>query len=118
MLKRRRSSDAMDEYRLETNQRRAEVMGKDAELQAVQKMDGDDNLEEWKRLKEEGAFTVSDSERDTDSSRLGSDGLIAERIDTKLPYVDQGYVASDQVDFMKEVGKLFGGGQKKKAEEG
>ena len=45
-----------------------------------------------------------DMERDADSSRLGSEGFIAERIDEKLPYIDQGYVDEDS-DFL---GKLFG----------
>ena len=81
-------------------------------------------------------------ERDADSSRLGSEGasrqhacpasymadsrarppipytqgLIAERIDENLPYIDQGYVTDDQPDFMGELGKLgsklFGGDEK------
>lgn len=52
---------------------------------------------------------LQDSERDADSSRLGSDGLIAERIDEKLPYIDDGYVDDSAPDLMKGLGKLFGG---------
>lgn len=55
---------------------------------------------------------MDDTERDKDSSRLGSAGLIAERIDTKLPYVDDGYVDESAPDFMKGSGKLFGGDKK------
>jgi len=51
-------------------------------------------------------------ERDADSSRLGSAGLIDARIDTNLPFIDQGYVSDDQPDLMGELGKLFGGGKK------
>ena len=44
--------------------------------------------------------------------RWGSEGLIGERMDEQLPYIDQGYVAEDAPDFLAEVGKLFGGGGK------
>jgi len=56
-------------------------------------------------------------ERDADSSRLGSAGLIDARIDTNLPFIDQGYVSDDQPDLMGELGKLFGGGKKEVKEE-
>ena len=123
---------------------------------------GTDALEAWQQLKAEGKVLASDDmERDADSSRMGSEGLIAERIDENLPvphrprerrwaaapaftacsapasafhssrrgvhapareravsgsdpalapqYIDQGYVADDQPDFMEQIGKLFGG---------
>lgn len=38
---------------------------------------------------------------------------VAERLDEKLPYIDQGYVDESQPDFMAEIGKLFGGDKKK-----
>jgi len=53
--------------------------------------------------------TVQDTERDKDSARMGSDGLIAERIDTKLPYIDDGYVDESAPDLMGGLKKLFGG---------
>ena len=89
-----------------------------AELKALQTTDvaGADTLEAWKQLKEEGKVKSSDDmERDAQSSRLGSEGLIATRIDENLPYIDQGYVTDDQPDFMGELGKLGGklfGGKK------
>ena len=52
---------------------------------------------------------MDETERDADSSRLGSAGLIAERIDEKLPYIDDGYVDESAPDLMKSLGKLFGG---------
>eukprot|EP00908_Phaeocystis_cordata_P007854 Transcript_18525.p1 GENE.Transcript_18525~~Transcript_18525.p1 ORF type:complete len:244 (-),score=58.41 Transcript_18525:380-1111(-) len=129
----------------EVEERRRETMSTGSELKALQTTDaaGADTLEAWKQLKEEGKVKSSDDmERDADSSRLGSEGasrqhacpasyvadsrarppipytqgLIAERIDENLPYIDQGYVTDDQPDFMGELGKLgsklFGGGEK------
>ena len=34
-------------------------------------------------------------------------------MDTKLPYIDAGYVDDAQPDLMAELGKLFGGGKEK-----
>ena len=71
-------------------------------------------MEAWQQLQREGKAFVSDEmERDADSSRLGSAGLIDARIDTNLPFIDQGYVSDDQPDLMGELGKLFGGGKNK-----
>ena len=86
-------------------------MQKGAELKALQQnTKGEDGLEEWKRLKAEGKVQASDDmERDADSGRLGSEGLIATRIDENLPYIDQGYVGDDQPDLMGAIGKLFSG---------
>ena len=61
------------------------------------------------KLKEEGKVKASEQERDADSARLGSEGLIAERIDEKLPYIDSGYVDESQPDIMGGLKKLFGG---------
>ena len=41
---------------------------------------------------------------------MGSEGLFEERVDEKLPYIDQGYVDED-ADFF---GKLFGKKKDKK----
>ena len=74
-----------------------------------QNSEGADTLDEWKKLKDEGKVLSSDEmERDAQSARMGSEGLIAERIDENLPYIDQGYVGEDQPDFMAQLGKLFG----------
>ena len=44
---------------------------------------------------------------------LGFEGLIAERIDEKLPYIDDGYVDESVPDVMEGLKKLFGGDEKK-----
>ena len=99
------------EYFAEVEQRRKEAAAADAELKAVQRggSDGEDRLEQWKQLREDGKVKTSNQERDADSSRLGSEGLIAERIDEKLPYVDDGYVDESAPDVMEGLKKLFGG---------
>lgn len=117
MLRRRRDPNAMDEYFEEVESRRSETMAAGAELKAVQAGQRGDALEAWKELKEQGLVKgMDETERDADSSRMGSEGLIAERIDEKLPYIDSGYVAEDTPDVMGELGKAFGklmGGDKK-----
>ena len=93
--------------------RRREQQMRKAELKAVQKdTSGADTLEAWKALKDEGKVLSSDDmSRDTDTNVLGSkDGLIAERIDENLPYIDQGYVAEDAgPDLSKALGDALGG---------
>lgn len=115
MLERQRNPEKMNEYKAQVNARRAEATAADAELKALQKKggDGDDSLEEWRRLKEEGKVQgMDETERDADSSRMGSEGLIAERIDEKLPYIDSGWVDDSGPDLMAGLGKLFGGQKK------
>ena len=112
MLARRRNPEKMAEYNAEVVERRREQQMRKAELKAVQKdTSGADTLEAWKALKDEGKVLSSDDmSRDTDTNVLGSkDGLIAERIDEKLPYVDDGYVDEDAPDVMEGLKKLFGG---------
>ena len=97
-LARRRNPEKMAEYNAEVVERRREQQMRKAELKAVQKdTSGADTLEAWKALKDEGKVLSSDDmSRDTDTNVLGSkDGLIAERIDENLPYIDQGYVSED-----------------------
>jgi len=111
MLQRRRNPEGMDEYMAEVYQRRAETMAAGSELKELQQRNagGADALEDWKKLKDEGIIQASDDmERDADSERMGSDGLIASRIDENLPYIDQGYVSGDTPDLMDEAGKAFG----------
>ena len=116
MLARRRDPEAMAKYEAEVAERRKEVAEQGSELielQLRENADGEDGLEAWKQLKAEGKVLSSDDmERDADSRRMGSEGLIAQRIDTNLPYTDQGYVSDDQPDFMEAIGKLFGGKKK------
>ncbi|KAL1510742.1 hypothetical protein AB1Y20_007029 [Prymnesium parvum] len=111
MLARRRNPERMAEYMAEVEARRAAGSSTDRELKELQKGDGTgaDKLESWKKMKEAGMVKgVDDTERDAGSSRLGSEGLIAERIDEKLPYIDDGYVDENAPDPMKALGKLFG----------
>ena len=100
----------MAEYNAEGRAARQQM--RKAELKAVQKNSGADTLEAWKALKDEGKVLSSDDmSRDTDTNVLGSkDGLIAERIDENLPYIDQGYVAEDAgPDLSKALGDALGG---------
>ena len=122
MLARRRNPAARKEYEDEVLERRRANMKEGAELKALQQNTaGADTLEAWQQLKAEGKVVASDDmERDADSSRLGSAGLIDARIDTNLPFIDQGYVSDDQPDLMGELGKLGGklfGGKKDEEED-
>ena len=73
---------------------------------------GKDVTEEWMRLRDSGAIKTAAKglTRDKGSARMGSEGLFEERVDEKLPYIDQGYVDED-ADFF---GKLFGKKKDKK----
>ena len=114
ILKRRRDPDSMARYEQDVANRRRAEADSDAELKALQKSGGADALEKWRELTDSGKVLSSKTaERDADSSRLGSDGLVGERMDTKLPYIDAGYVDDAQPDLMAELGKLFGGGKEK-----
>lgn len=73
--------------------------------------DGKDTLGDWKKLKDEGKVVASEQERDAGSARMGSEGLISERIDEKLPYIDSGYVDESAPDLMGGLNKLFGRGK-------
>ena len=93
ILERRRNPKKMLEYE---QMKEAERL-KYAEERAVYKFQtksGDetyDPINEWKRLKDEGKIKMSkDLERDSKSSRLGSEGLIEVRVDERMPYIDQG----------------------------
>lgn len=109
MLRMRRNPELMREYEAKVAARRAETMAQGAELQQLQKADdGTDKLAEWQRLREEGKLQKSDDMvREAGDRSLGGEGLIAERIDTKLPYVDSGYVDESQPDVMEGLKKGF-----------
>mmetsp|Transcript_7626 Transcript_7626/g.12701 ORF Transcript_7626/g.12701 Transcript_7626/m.12701 type:complete len:187 (-) Transcript_7626:240-800(-) len=108
--KRKESSGFLsDEDQLEISERRRIVNTEAKALKSVQNGEGADTLEEWKRLREEGVIKTASSGlvRDTDSGRLGSEGLFVERADEKLPYIDSGYV-SEEEDFMGGIAKMLG----------
>jgi hypothetical protein len=120
MLARRRNPQKMAEYMREVDTKRAEAMAADAELRELQQRGGGDKLDEWKQLRAEGKVKASGQERDAGSARLGSEGLIAERIDEQLPYIDDGYVDQSQPDLMegindslRKLGDIFGGDAKR-----
>jgi len=107
MLKRRRNPEAMEAYQAEVDARRAEILQQDAELKELQKT-GD--IEAWEKLREEGKLKSSDElEREAGDRSWGGEGLVAERIDTRLPFVDSGYVDESAPDLMGGLKKLFGG---------
>jgi len=99
-----------DEEKVAIRERRAKVGAEEKYLSKVQEGNdaGVDNLEAWKKLREEGKIKTANSGlvRDEDSSRLGSEGLFAERIDAKLPYIESGYVPEDTEE--KGSGEPFG----------
>ena len=119
ILRKRRENQGFigEEEKAEISKRRQGAMAESRILKSIQQNDGADNLEAWKKLKEEGAITTSTSGmvRDEGSSRLGSAGLFAERADEKLPYIDSGYVAEGTEEgggFFGGIAKLFGGEKK------
>ena len=110
MQERRRDPSKQAEYFEEVEARRRAEAASDADLKQLQaRSDGGDKLDEWLQLKEEGKVKAMDeTERDADSSRLGSAGLIGERIDEKLPYIDSGYV-DESAPQMPEMPDIMGG---------
>ena len=117
ILRKRRENDGFlsDEALDEIEKRRRDASKESSVLRKLQnKENGADVLDEWKKLRADGTITTATKGliRDKGSSRLGSEGLFAERIDEKLPYIDTGYV-DEKSDFMANLSKLFGGLNKK-----
>merc|ERR1712194_412965 len=112
-MERRSNPAKMEAYEAEVASRRRALEEDEAVWDFQTKVaEGYDPLTDWTRLREEGKITVgSEMERDKDSERLGSEGLVEVRTDTLLPYVDQGYVDENAVNFMD----IFKG-KKKEAE--
>lgn len=113
IMERRSNPAKMEAYEAEVASRRRALEEDEAVWDFQTKVaEGYDPLTDWTRLREEGKITVgSEMERDKDSERLGSEGLVEVRTDTLLPYVDQGYVDENAVNFMD----IFKG-KKKEAE--
>ena len=110
MLERRRNPAKMAAYEAEVERRREEISAKDAELKELQKT-GD--YAAWQKMREEGKLQASDDMvREAGDRSWGGVGLVAERIDTKLPFIDSGYVDESQPDLMGGLKKLFGGDKK------
>ena len=87
----------MDSYNKETVARREELMNERSKWDFQQKVEpGYDPKSDWDRLRASGEIKVgSDLERDESSSRLGSEGLVDQRVDELLPYIDAGYVPEE-----------------------
>jgi len=112
ILRKRRENGGFisEEETAEIQKRRLEVSSEERMLREVQQgKEGADGLDKWKQLRDEGKIKTASSGlvRDEDSSRLGSEGLFAERIDAKLPYIDSGYVPEGEEE--KDGGDFFGG---------
>lgn len=112
VLERRRNPDLMRAYERDVAEKRTQLQEERNvwDFQTKKAEAGYDPLTEWTRLREEGKITVgSDLERDPESARWGSEGLVEVRVDERLPYIDQGYV-DESADLMGGFMKLFGGG--------
>jgi hypothetical protein len=120
---RRRNPAAKAEYEAEVNERRMAASRKDAELKELQKGGGKEALAKWQEMRAEGKIDAFTKEREAGDRSLGGVGLLPDRIDENMPFIDSGYVdeSEPQVDVMGELGKMgenfgkmFGGGDKKK----
>merc|ERR1712118_259203 len=82
ILRKRRASGGFitEEDEEEIRQLRANIASEDAALKAVQTSTDADNLDAWKAARDSGAIKTATSglKRDSDSSRMGSEGLFAE----------------------------------------
>jgi len=110
ILERRRNPEKMEEYEQNVNSSRQKLQ-EEKDIWGFQGKveEGFDPLTEWERLKDEGKITVgSQMERDKDSERLGSEGLVEIRTDELLPYIDQGYVDESE-DVIGNFMNIFGG---------
>ena len=99
----------------EIRQRRASVDAEEEAVKAVQQGAGGDVLGAWKAARDAGKIRTASSglERDPTSARLGSSGLLAERADARLPYIDRGYVADAAPRAKKNPFDFLGGAEEK-----
>ena len=120
---RRRNPAKKAEYDAAVNTRRAAASNKDAELKELQKGGGKEALDKWQQMRDEGKIDAFTKKREAGERSLGGVGLLPDRIDENMPFIDSGYVddSEPQVDVMAELGKMgenfgkmFGGGDKKK----
>ena len=120
MLARRRNPAAMAAYEAEVAERRAAASEKDAELKELQQAGGTEALDKWKSMRAEGKIDAFEKEREAGERSLGGEGLLPDRVDENMPFIDNGYVDEATPDVMEELGKMaegFGkmfGGDKKK----
>eukprot|EP00596_Hydrurales_sp_CCMP1899_P007734 CAMPEP_0119039996 /NCGR_PEP_ID=MMETSP1177-20130426/9787_1 /TAXON_ID=2985 /ORGANISM="Ochromonas sp, Strain CCMP1899" /LENGTH=192 /DNA_ID=CAMNT_0007004605 /DNA_START=93 /DNA_END=671 /DNA_ORIENTATION=- len=108
ILARRSDPKKMREYEQKNEANRIKLAEERAVYKFQQKQaEGYDPLTDWQKLKDEGKIKMSkDLERDSKSSRLGSEGLIEVRVDERMPYIDQGYV-DEESDVMGKFMGLF-----------
>mmetsp|Transcript_21761 Transcript_21761/g.35992 ORF Transcript_21761/g.35992 Transcript_21761/m.35992 type:complete len:155 (+) Transcript_21761:56-520(+) len=114
VLARRRNKKKQEEYFADVQTRRKEV-SETIRAKKLQIRAGEDPIEAWKRLKEEGKIKDLGYEADPEGSipmPMASFGIPkydnGERFDLRLPYADTGYEDKD-ADVMGKVGKFFGG---------
>lgn len=126
ILKRRRKTGGFidEEQEKEIAARRASF-AESEELTKLQKSkSNEDVVDKWKKARDAGKFKTATKglKRDQKSSRLGSAGLFAERVDERLPYIDRGYVKDNKKaaageqqkpnpaeDFFEGLKDMFGG---------
>jgi hypothetical protein len=114
ILRKRRQTGGFlsEEERTEIAQRRQATAAEGKALNELQRRNaaGEDTLEDWKKMRADGTIRTATSglERDRDSGRLGSEGLFAERIDERLPYIDSGYVPEEDQKKADEAPDVLG----------
>ena len=92
-------------------------LSQDAELKELQKgnVDGD-AMEGGSDFGMRGSYPPSRRTGRQASGRWESEGLMPDRLDEEMPFIDSGYVDDSQPDIMEELskgfGKLFGGDKK------
>ena len=84
------------------------------ELKKIQQKPGDGELwTDWKKAVAAGKIRGDNLQRDKDSSLFGSAGLIPQRLDENLPYIDRPYVKQEDKkpasppDFFENLKKNF-----------
>ena len=109
ILDRRKNPKAMRKYDEAVEERRKGLAEERAVYNFQKKNeDGYDAITDWKRLKDEGKIKIGkDLERNKDTSRLGSEGLIEVRVDERMPYIDQGYVDESASNPMEDLMNFF-----------
>ena len=90
IYQRRRNPELMEQYQQDVAQRRRKLMEEKEVWDFQNNVTGEDPMEEWDKLREEGKIQVgSDIPRDPTTSRLGSEGLQEVRIDERyVVYID------------------------------
>lgn len=122
IIARRRNKQSNEEYFSKVKQQRSESYKRFMDKKIKYK-EGEDNLEQWKKLNPEGYNPKKEYDEPSGSVPipLVSFGMPkydeGERFDLRLPYVDNGYVAEDGLDAWSRFQGLFDGFGKKNGRE-